>query len=165
MKLDLLKKLENKLLPERSAVMLPIWGRAKITWTHIAVYVNAGTFVMTTSVWYKVSGVDIMDRYLGFTMPYYVFLLVILTVIGLFAILFEWRVSMPSTYRAQQDLLYTSSEVFRGDIQKVLKYNQQLESDNDELKSQLEDVLIQLEKLNRKEPSAPPIGEGGIFIE
>lgn len=151
-----LGKIERVLLPEHPGVMLPIWGKAKITWTHIAIYINAGTFFMMTSTWYKVAGPEIMDRYLGFHFAYWEFLTIVITFIILMAIFFEWRVSMPSVFRAQQDLLYTNSKIFRGDIQKGLKWNKatlikvaKLERDIDELKAQNEEILKILGKDNK----------------
>lgn len=148
-------KIEGVLLPEKNDIMLPIWGKAKITWTHLAIYVNAGTFLMMTSTWYKVAGVEIMDRYLGFHFAYWEFMTIVAVAIVLAALVWEWRVSMPSVFRAQQDLLYTNSKIFRGDIQRGLQWQRstllqisQLRKDTDEIKSQLEDVLKKLDKVD-----------------
>jgi len=163
-------RIESILLPDRPGIMLPIWGRAKVTWTHLAIYINGATFLMMTSTWYKVAGVEVMDRYLGFHFAYWEFMTIVAVAIVLGAVFWEWRISMPSVFRAQQDLLYTSSKIFRGDIQRGLKWNRatlkkvsKLEKDMDEIKEQQEAILKQLEKLNRKDPPAPPIGGGGIF--
>jgi len=153
--LSVFTKIEGVLLPEKNDIMLPIWGKAKITWTHLAIYVNAGTFLMMTSTWYKVAGVEIMDRYLGFHFAYWEFMTIVAVAIVLAALVWEWRVSMPSVFRAQQDLLYTNSKIFRGDIQRGLQWQRstllqisQLRKDTDEIKSQLEDVLKKLDKVD-----------------
>ena len=142
-------KIEGILLPEKNDIMLPIWGKAKITWTHLAIYVNAGTFLMMTSTWYKVAGVEMMDRYLGFHFAYWEFTTIVAVAIVLAALFWEWRVSMPSVFRAQQDLLYTNSKIFRGDIQRGLKCQRailikvsKIERDIEEMK----EILKRLEK-------------------
>jgi len=151
--LSVFTKIEGILLPEKNDIMLPIWGKAKITWTHLAIYVNAGTFLMMTSTWYKVAGVEIMDRYLGFHFAYWEFMAIVTVAIVLAALLWEWRVSMPSVFRAQQDLLYTNSKIFRGDIQRGLKWQKatlikvsKIEKDLDEVKGQLETLIKKLEE-------------------
>jgi len=138
----LLKKLiKQKQLPGLAAR----WGAGKVTWTHLAIYVNAGTFLMMTATFYRTTAQHwFFAKFDGWTPGYPLFLFVILFVLGLIALFWEFKFSLPSVFRFQQDQLYEHSEVFKGDIKKIL-------TDNDELKSQLEDVLKKLESLEKKQ--------------
>lgn len=134
------------------------WGAAKITWTHMAIYVNAGTFLMMTATFYHTTAQHWFFRKLdGWTPGYPLFLFAILCVIGLVALFWEFRFSIPSVFRFQQDQLYEHSKVFKGDIKQIIKNTKELREDLDELKGQNEDILRRLESKGYKEP------EDGIF--
>ncbi len=119
------------------------WGAIKITWTHLAIYVNAATFLMMTATFYRTTAsVWIAAKFNDWTPGYPLFLLAIMTLLGLIALFWEFKFSLPSVFRFQQDQLYEHSEIFRADIKQIL-------SDNDELKGQVEALLVKLEDLEK----------------
>jgi len=126
------------------------WGAGKVTWTHMAIYVNASTFLMMTATFYHTTAAHwFATKFNDWTPGYPLFLFVILVAIGMIAIFWEFKFSMPSVFRFQQDQLYEHSKVFKGDIKQILKLLEREDIDRDETKGQFEDILKRLEAIEK----------------
>lgn len=95
------------------------WGAVKITYTYTAIYVNACTFLLTAMVFYRTTLSDWMISKLGWQIGIIPFMAIIVAAIVVFSVLIEYRMSMPSVYRFDQDQRFIHSKIYRETIEGI----------------------------------------------
>lgn len=118
---------------------LPFIGAIKITWTHTAVYVNLITFLLTTAIFWHTTGSVWMYHYFGWSVSYYLFLLILTAGVLIFSGLFVYKYDVPSTLGWYYDQLCTHSTIYKRDIK--------------EIEEDLEDIKQLIKEINEIKPA------------
>lgn len=105
------------------------WGAMKITWTHLAVYVNAFSALLVAMTFHHTTLVDWVD------IPLPIFLLAIGIVIVIAGI-FEYKLSLPSVFQFHMDQQLKHSVIFSSFIK--------------ETKDNQKEIIKELKKLKRE---------------
>ena len=100
----------SKLQQQRSLGSLP--GAVKIIWTHIAVYVNAMTFILVMVTAYHTT----VNPVTGLSFPIYAFVMGIIIIV---VMVLEYKYIMPSSFKFHFDQSIIHSTVFKGWMERV----------------------------------------------
>ena len=98
--------------------MTPLIGAIKVTYTHVAVYFNLGTFLFSTAIFWYTTGWKWSLRYLDFNLTYPGFMACLATGAIIFAIL-VYKFELPSTLRFQFDQMYQHSTLLPADVAEI----------------------------------------------